>query len=281
MNTHAARSCFSVAQAMQPVRAQGRIAIRFKTSGDATVIGDLAEAGGYRVKFPSSRDTCEAVVINTGGGMTGGDSLVCAIDAESQTRALVTSQSAEKLYRSAGAHTNISLQLQASENAELAWLPQETILYSGARLQREMQADIAASAHLLIAESMVFGRVASGEILGEGHVQDRWRIRRAGRLVFADNTRLAGNIGSLLQRRTILCGARAMSTILYVSPRAEAMCEMLRAATEGAVATAGISAWNGMLLARCVDENPSRLRDWVIRVAGLLHGRAMPRVWQC
>lgn len=281
MNHQASSSIYAAAQAMQPVRAQGRVDLRFRERDGLTVLDDLAEGGGYRAKFPATRAGCEAVIINTGGGMTGGDALHCRIDAGAGTDVTVTTQSAEKLYRSSGLDAHIRIALTAGSGARLAWLPQETILFSGARIQRRIEADLAGDADVLLAESMIFGRIAAGEILGDGLVRDRWRIRRDGSLIFADETRFGGDLDRLLKRPAVLQGLRAISTILYISPRAEDLCEAVREATGELCASSGASAWNGMLLARCAECDPARLRAWVARVAGCLHGHALPRVWQC
>ena len=45
-------------------------------------------------------------------------------------------------------------------------------------------------ASLLLAEAVVFGRSAMGETVADGAIADRWRIRRGGRLVFAESLRL-------------------------------------------------------------------------------------------
>lgn len=281
MNLHAGLTTISAARAMQPVRAQGRIDLRLKQANGATVLADLAEAGGYRVKFPAPAATCEAVIINTGGGMTGGDALDCHIHAGESTDVTITTQSAEKLYRSSGHDATIAIDIAVEDNASLAWLPQETILFSGARVRRDIKANIAHSASLLVAETMIFGRIAMDEILGEGAVLDQWRIRRGGKLVYADNGQFAGDIGAVLMRPAVLRNARAISTILFVSPRAESLCEPVRAATASLCTQSGASAWHGMLLARCADNNPARLRNWVARVIGCLHAHPLPRVWQC
>ncbi|MGL4439239.1 MAG: urease accessory protein UreD, partial [Bosea sp. (in: a-proteobacteria)] len=114
------------ASAIMPafVRADGDVRVRFARAGDRTVRLEVAESGGYRARFPSTfNDTCEAVLINTGGGMTGGDRLAVRIDVESGASAIVTTQAAEKIYRSQGPETLVSAQLTVGPGASLHWLP--------------------------------------------------------------------------------------------------------------------------------------------------------------
>src|SRR3954451_5249940 len=160
------------------VRASGGVRVRFAASAGRTQAIERAESGGYRVRFPRIAQTCEAVLINTGGGMAGGDRMGAEIALDPGASAVVTTQAAEKIYRSQGALTDIDLDLRVAAQSRLDWLPQEMILFCGSRLGRKLAAHIGADASLTIAESIVFGRVAMDEILDRGFCHDRWRIRR-------------------------------------------------------------------------------------------------------
>ncbi|NJO23617.1 MAG: urease accessory protein UreD, partial [Sphingomonadales bacterium] len=150
-----------------------------------TGIATLAEKGGYRLKFPRTHGShAEAVIINTGGGVVGGDRIKLDFSIEEGADATVTTQAAERIYRSTGLDSEIDARLRVSNRARLIWAPQETILFSGAKLRRRYEVDVASSARLLFVESMIFGRVASGEEMDRGALHDSWRVRRDGRLVF-------------------------------------------------------------------------------------------------
>ena len=103
---------------------------------------------------------------------------------------------AEKIYRSHRAGGRVDVKLDVGAGARLAWLPQETILFDRARLSRRIDVDLAEGASLLLAEAVVFGRAAMGETMRQGHFADRWRLRRGGRLIFADSARLDGDIAT-------------------------------------------------------------------------------------
>ncbi|MFZ4532254.1 MAG: urease accessory protein UreD [Alsobacter sp.] len=261
------------------LRARGRVKLGFVAAGGGTVLADLAEAGGYRVKFPRG-PVPEAVVINTGGGMAGGDGLDIAVAMGEGATATVTTQSAEKVYRADAAPAQIAVRLECAAGSALAWMPQETILFSGARLRRRLDADLHPTASLTLAETTVFGRLAMGERLGDGLFEDRWRIRRGGRLVLAETVRLDGLIADRLDRPALGGGARAVATVLHVSPDATGRLDGVRAVLEGAACDVGAGAWNGLLVIRLADAEPSRLRRDLVILLAHLRGSVLPRVWQ-
>lgn len=263
------------------VRASGGVRLRFSRSGGRTVRSEAAESGGYRARFPSTDDgSCEAVLINTGGGMTGGDRFGTRIALDAGARATVTTQAAEKIYRSQGPATEVSTTLALAEGASLRWLPQEAILFARSNLSRRLEADIAPGAELIACESVYFGRTAMGEALERATFRDRWRVRRGGRLVFAEDVRLDGSVSLMLSRPAIAAGARAAATILVVAPGAEARVDSARAALDGAVSEWGVSAFDGMLITRLLSPDAAALRADLARFMIHLSAAALPRSWQ-
>lgn len=262
------------------VRARGEIRASFLRAGERTMIGNLHETGGLRLRFPTSAPGCEAVIVNTGGGVAGGDRQSVDVHAEVGAQVTVTTQSAEKIYRADAEAAEISLSLRARGGSALAWLPQETIMFAGARLRRRLDADVAADATLTIVESLVFGRLAMGEVVTDGELRDRWRVRRDGALVFAEELRIDGAVAQTLDRPAIGRAARATATLLHVAPDAETRLEPFRDALRDAQAEWGASAWNGMLVARFVSPSPEHQRAAIVTALGALLGKSAPRVWQ-
>jgi urease accessory protein len=264
------------------VRASGELRASFARPRARTFAVDTYEQGGLRLRFPVAAGACEAVIINTAGGMAGGDQARFRFEAGANTDVTITTQSAEKIYRSQGPACEVELALRLASAARLAWLPQETILFDAARLVRRLDVEMAPDASLTIVESVVFGRLAMGETSTSGAFRDRWRIRRDGRLVFAEEVRLEGEIGHVLGRPAGGGGGRMAATILHVAPDAEQKLEGVRMGIESApdAVECGASAWNGMLIVRMLAAEPARGRGALARVLGELRGRAMPRVWQ-
>lgn len=262
------------------VRARGgvRVAIGPTPRGSAPMA--VAESAGYRVRFPNAGGACEGVLINTGGGMAGGDAMALAIEVAEGSEALFTTQSAEKVYRSDGAETEVAIRFTLADRSALDWLPQEQILFDGARFRRRLDVEMAGDAALTLCESVVFGRVAMGEVVQEGAFRDRWRVRRGGRLIFAEDVRLDAPIAATLARSAVAGGARAFATVLHVAHDAAAKRDAVRAALVGAACECGVSAWSGMLVARFLGDDPRALRGDLCRFLETLRGQPMPRSWQ-
>jgi urease accessory protein len=262
------------------VRAAGGVRVEIGRTGRGSAALAVAESGGYRVRFPNAAGACEGVLINTGGGMAGGDRMATDVSLLEGAAAVLTAQAAEKVYRSDGPDTEIAISLSLAPGSRLDWLPQEQILFDGARLRRRLDLDVAGDASLTLVESVVFGRLASGEVLNGGAFRDRWRVRRDGRLVFAEDVQLDGAIQDTLARKAVGGGARALATVLHIAPGAEARREEARAALDGARSECGASAWNGMLVARFLSPDPQALRADLVRFLERFRGRPMPRSWQ-
>jgi urease accessory protein len=265
-------------------RARSEIRASFARVGARTEAARVFETGGLRLRFPRAGAECEAVLVNTGGGMAGGDRARIGFALAPGARVIATTQAAEKIYRADGVGVEVAVRLAIEPGASLVWAPQETLLFDRARLSRRLDVDVAADASLLIVEASVFGRLAHGENRIDAAFQDDWRIRREGRLIFAEAVRLA-NAGAALDRAAVGRGARAIATLLYVDPGAPARLEELRAALDAVVAApgepleAGAGVVDGALVARALSPSPVRLRAALVMAMRALRGREAPRVW--
>ena len=148
-------------------------------------------------------DGLSGVLVNTAGGVAGGDSFDIEIAAAEGARLTLTTAAAEKVYRAPGAAAQLDIALKVAAGAHLAWLPQETILFDRARVHRRFDIELDEAASLLLCEIVVFGRTAMGERMEQGEFVDRWRMRRDGKLVFAETVRLDGDIGAKLARSAV------------------------------------------------------------------------------
>lgn len=260
-------------------RARGAVRFGVHLRDGVTRRGDLHESGSLRVRFPSPEaEGLSGVFINTAGGIAGGDRFEVGIAAGEGTRLTLTTAAAEKVYRATGPAAQLDIALRAEAGAHLAWLPQETILFDRARISRRIDIDLAESASLLLCEIVVFGRAAMDEKMLHGEFIDRWRLRRAGRLVFAETIRFDGNIGEKLARPAVLNGGVAIGTALIV-PGDDALVERIREVSESFGGEVGISCWNGFAMARFCAQDAARLRADMMAVLGRASGAALPRLW--
>ena len=259
-------------------RSMGRIALQVAASAGVTRRMRVAEDGPLRVRFPGpDTDRLEAMIVNTAGGIAGGDRHRLEIELAPDARLAVTTAAAEKVYRSLGPDAEIDIRLSVAAGAQLAWLPQETILFDRARLKRSIEIDLAEGASLVMAEAIVFGRSAMRETVKEGMLADRWRLRRGGRLAFAEAVRLDGAIACKLGERAVAGGGIAIATVV-AAPGDDAMAERVRALAENFSGEVGISVWNGLAVARLCAKDGSGLRGDLIAVLTAL-GANLPRLW--
>jgi urease accessory protein len=246
-------------------RAAGRIALSVEAHGGVTRRDKVYEHGPLRVRFPNAYDgALEAVFVNTAGGIAGGDRHDLELAAGEGTALTVTTAAAEKVYRALGPDAEIAVKLSAAAKSRLCWLPQETILFDRARVEREIEADVSSEGSLSICEAIVFGRDAMGEKVARGLLRDRWRIRRDGELIFADALTLDGDIKSTLNRRAAMNGKIAMATMVCVSKEAMSKLDAVREALIGEGVEAGASAFDGILVARILAEDSIALRAAVL-----------------
>jgi urease accessory protein len=261
-------------------RAAGEARVSAKLRDGRSVLGALRQQGSAKIRLLRQRPGApvEAVFLNTAGGITGGDRFDWAAEAEAGAHLVATTQAAERLYKAQpGEVGRVVARLRVDAGARLDWLPQETIAYDGAALERRLEADIAPDGRFLAVESWIFGRLAMGEQVRSAHLVDQWRIRRDGELVFAEALRLSGPVADILNRPAALDGMRAMATLLYVAPDAEDRMGAARARLPET--NAGASAWNGLLTARVAAQDGMALRAILIPLLTEMLGAPPPRVW--
>ncbi len=265
----------------QTQRARGHVEIGFGAAG----LRRLRQQGCARCLLPRIHAAdAHAVVINTAGGLTGGDRFAVEAELDEAARLVLTTQAAERIYRSAGGRAEVTNRLSLAPGARLAWLPQETILFDRAALKRRLEVDLAPDARFLGLEMLALGRRASGEVLSEVHLTDHWRIRRAGQILHAEALRLVGDIGTVAPRAGLLDGARALAVLVLVAPQAEALLDRVRALLPGTSGGGGLraaaSAWEGRLVVRLMAGDLQPLKAALGRLLEGLPGMAVPRVWQ-
>jgi len=260
-------------------RARGRIDLSVGRSGGLTRRRRVHESGSLRARFPTpTSDALEAVLINTAGGMAGGDAFDICIAVGEHSQLTLCTAAAEKIYRSLDPFASVRVTIAVEAGATLAWLPQDTILFDGARLSRRIEIDLAATARLLFVESIVFGRSGMGEIMRSGELRDCWRVRRDGRLCYAEGVRLDGEVSQTLGQVAVANGGAATATVLVV-PADAAMADALRASADEMRGEVGVSVWNGQAVLRFCARDGADLHHDLSRVITTLRAAPLPRLW--
>lgn len=259
-------------------RSRGEAAVTLKSSVRGTEIERLRQAGSAKAFLPKiDAPDPEVVFLNTSGGLTGGDVLNYSLALGAGARATAATQTAERGYRSVGGAARVRVRLSAGDGAHLSWLPQETILFDGANLDRETTVELAANATYLGVETVVLGRSAMGETVRTVGLRDIRRVSRCGRPVVVDPLELDGSILGREDDHAGLGGETVLASLTYVAPNAEDRLAGLRALIGPGCAA---SAWDGRLVMRALSRDAANLRRMTARAVAFLTGRPVPRVWQ-
>ena len=271
---------FEAAIAAQRVAARGELGLLY--ADGRTRIDRLYQEGAAKIRAPrTAGDPFEAVLINTAGGLTGGDRLDWSVGIGAGASAAVTTQTCEKVYRASYGIAKVGCRMSVGEGGRLAWLPQETIVFDNSAFRRTIEVDLATDAEALIVEATVLGRRAMGEGVVQARFADRWRVRREGRLIHAEDFAIGPDAGRQLAAPPALGRASCVATVLVLAEDAERQLDAVRTIIGDA---GGASAWtvagSGKLLARLIADDSYQLRKRLIPLIELLNGRAgLPKVW--
>ena len=271
---------------------EGAAEIRFARRDGVTYLAHLYQRDPLRVLFPApaAGDPPVAVIVTTSGGLVAGDRLDICVELAPGAAAHVTASAAEKVYRSTGLTTTIKQTLSIRPGGTLEFLPPETILFDGARLQRETIVDLAPGSAFLGGDIVVFGRRARGERFANGFLREIWELRRDGDLVWGDALHLEDDAGRIIDDPSCFDGAAAFATMILSSPgeNARSLLETARI-VQGACATTGLRAGAttiaGVVIARWLAADATVLRRAYANLACHFRSAALglpnrlPRVW--
>lgn len=269
-------------QAAALQRSSGEARIAFRRAGARTVAFDQYQRGCAKVRVPRSWLDPEAILINTAGGLTDGDTLDVTAHWNAGASAVITTQASERIYRARSDRpAAIRNRIVALDGAHASWLPQPTILFDGARLDRSLEVSLTGEATFLGCETLVFGRTAMGETVATGSLFDAWRIERDGKLLLVDRLGLDGDIAAALQRTAGANGAIAMATLVYAGTDSARMRERVRDVLAGFDLRAGCSDLGGLLVVRLLAASEFALRRRLVAALESIRGReGVPHLWR-
>jgi len=270
-------------------RAEGSGRMVLSGSAKGTRVVDVFERSPIRIMFPRDIRGAveEAVLVNTAGGIAGGDRLEMTVTALANASIAVTSQAAEKVYRALNEPARITTKLKAFEVAKLAWLPQETIVFNWGRLSRETEIELSSGAELLALEWFVLGRAARGEEITGGHVTDSWRVKKDDRLIWADSFRITDGIFAHLHRKALLANCKAVATLIYFGPHPDARLEFFRDVALSLQCQCAATSVSGLIIVRFAAtmfyDLKLALHDLLRQLAGELEPGPfrVPKMWSC
>jgi urease accessory protein len=266
-----------LATATSHQRARGTGRIETQVLDGRTRLTTLFQEGCAKIRLPHTHDSSlQAVLINTAGGLTGGDDVRWEVEAAPDARMVLTTQACERVYRSLGDDARVATQIRVRQGAHVDWLPQETILFEGSRLNRMLEVDLDEGASLFAIEAILLGREAMGEAARSARLSDNWRIRRGGRLIHAEATRL-GAVDLERDGSSLLDGNLAFATLLFVGADAELKLARVRGLLGD---HAGASLIGERLVVRMMAASGLALRKVIAPIIAELSGAgALPRLW--
>ena len=244
-------------------------------------VSRMFQSGSAKLMLPKTySDMMEAVILNTSGGMTGGDILNIDVEAE-DCALLITTQTAERVYRSGGTRpAKIKINLSVSDTADLHWLPQETIVFNDSKFERTLTVKLSSCSNCLVAETIVLGREAMGEKICDCHFIDNWRVFRDGHLFHAESLRLSDEVEKIIAAPAGGNGARLLSTILYIGDNFEQVADRVSALIKQNSSNCAVSYWNDRLIIRLISAHSASARKDIENLLLTIREHPLPRVWQ-
>ncbi|MEP2889634.1 urease accessory protein UreD [Tateyamaria sp.] len=278
MTAHMPLTQMQPAPAKQP-RAVGVVRLSTKRLGTRTVLGGLYQQGAAKAVFPRANRGLTAVLLNTSGGVTGGDNFTNTAQAGEGTHLTLTTQACERAYRAQpGEIGRVSTNLHVQDDATLWWLPQETLVFDGCAFERRLSCDIEGSGRALIVEPLCVGRLAMGEDTVSGLMTDRIDITREGAPLVRDAWRMSGDITAYMQRAACAGGATAIVSLTYVGTDAEAHLAPVRALLPSTGGASLLAA--DVLVMRLLAPSGYALRKHLLPILDHLTSSEMPLCWR-
>lgn len=201
-------------------RWQASLHLAYARQGEATVPVRREHSGPLRVQkhlYPEGPAVCQHIIVHPPGGIAGGDALHIDVAVDKGAHSLLTSPGAAKWYHANGREASQTLRMRVAAGGTLEWLPQETILFDGARVHIDNRFDLAGDARLLLLDVLCLGRSAAGETFEQGRWRQRGEIRRDGRLLWQETVNVPGGDRMLISQLG-LHGAPVLGTLLWVGP---------------------------------------------------------------
>lgn len=268
----------------------------FARSGGRTVLRENRHYGPLRVQkalYPEGDAVCQAIVLHPPSGIAGGDHLAISAEIDAGAHAQMTTPGAGKWYRSAGAEAAQSIDFRVGEGATLEWLPQETIVFDGARARMETRVSLAADSNYIGWDILCLGRAASGERFAQGKFELFYRVDRAtqevplggsNQPIWIERGGFSGN-HAMLSSPAGWAGASVSGTLLAAFPHTPELLAACRAMAPADGASHALTALPGLLIARYLGDSSEAARLWfaalwaVIRPLCCGRPAITPRIW--
>jgi urease accessory protein len=280
--------------ASEPTGWQGNLQLEFDHRNGETILSRSLMQAPLKIQrpfYPEGKSVCHGVMLHTAGGIVGGDRLSSQIRLHPNAQVLLTTAAATKVYGS-NQESNQVIHIHVSENGGLEWLPQETILFDGARYGQSVRVELEPGATWLGWDMTRLGRSARGEQFLSGEWRSHLEVWQTGQLLWVDPQWLLGG-SEMLQSAHGLSGYAVVGSLGFVGREVspEFVTEVRSRLADGAVteypvAEIGVTRLMNGFLCRYRGSSTTEARQRFIEVWDLLRrhylgrSRCLPRVWQ-
>jgi urease accessory protein len=158
---------------------RGTLSLQYERRAGHTVLARSSSSSPWHCFPPTPLDDgrcAYTLLVNPSGGLVAGDGLSVDISVGANAHALISTPSANRIYRSTGATAEQTVAVRVGPDAVLEWLPDFTIPFADARYRQHVSVALEAGATLLYWDVLAAGRVACGERWAFAQVDSDLRI---------------------------------------------------------------------------------------------------------
>jgi urease accessory protein len=257
-------------------RAHGKIDVKIINNQ----VNKFYQSGSAKVFYPKCyNEFNELVLVNTAGGITGGDLFIYNIDIQ-KSKIFVTTQTAERAYKGYENSGQIKVNLSIDSDSSLFWIPQELILFDNCNLNRKIDVNLNIDSNFLLSETTIFGRTAMNENLEKGFFFDNWRIHVKDKLIHAEALSLSGDIKNILsglataQNNVSIC-----NIFLYGKDFLKNELQLIKTIESFDMNYIAYSSWNDKMLIRIISKDAYYLKNIQKKILLCVSNNTIPKVW--
>ena len=260
--------------------------LRIISSGKQSDLEDFFQSGALKILMPNTHgSTRELVLANTSGGIVGGDIYQIDLSLKNEASLLLSSQAAERVYKSAGANSIFNVKIELDNRSFLSWLPHETILFNNSSISRNFEINISKGSSAIFFDQLVFGRIAAGERLSKSNFSDKWLVTYDNKPVFLDRLSWKNKLpdeSPLLGSNLAICSLTYFgeSDELYKKRSEEINAKIMGklSAKDLSNVKFGSTARNNSVILRFACNNVSLLRNITGEALDIFCGGELPRM---
>ncbi len=160
----------------------GELLLDYVRRDDHTVLARSCSTSPWHLTPPIELDQTGAayqLLLNPSGGLVGGDRLSIRATVGAGAHVILSTPSANRVYRSLAEPSVQSVDLAVGSGAVVEWVPEVTIPFAGSKFRQTIRARLEPGATILMWDAIASGRVARGERWAFADLSNEIRIATA------------------------------------------------------------------------------------------------------